>query len=154
LIRLAFYLPGPGSAWLKTWDAVRQGDPAVMTEMYLRYKYCGVEFELTVGGVEIISRKRFVTLVDLALSLSSVVKRISTGEDAAFGFTESEEVIHLRQDGNLVVVSSSKRSLQGSVGREELIEEFRKFLREAFSRLIQEVPEFSANPVIRRISPE
>jgi hypothetical protein len=154
VIHLSFYLPEAGSPWFKTWEAARRGEPAVITEMDLRYKYFGVNFELEIGDVKIVSKKRFVTLVDLALSLSGAVKRISSGEDAAFGFTESEEVIHLRQDGNLVSVSSSKHPVQGSVGRAELIGEFIRFLRAAYYRLVAEVPGLSANPVIQRISPE
>ncbi|WP_329312077.1 hypothetical protein [Streptomyces sp. NBC_01262] len=154
MIHVSFNLPDPGSAWLKTWDAARQGDPASITEMDLRYKYFGVNFELAVGDVEIVSRKRFVTLVDLALSLSGAVKRISSGDDAAFGFTENDEVIHLRRDGNLVAVSSSKHQVWAHVGREELVSEFLRFLQVAYSRLIEEVPGLSVNPVMQRISPE
>lgn len=154
MIHLSFYLPEPGSAWIKTWDAARQGDPAAATEVDLRYKYFGVNFELAVDGTEIVSKKRFVTLVDLTLSLSSAAKRISLGEDAAFGFTESDEVIHLRQDGDLIAVSSSKRPVQAFVGREELVREILIFLRAAHSRLIAEIPGLSANPIIQRIPPE
>ncbi|WP_369036790.1 hypothetical protein [Streptomyces adonidis] len=154
VIHLSFYLPEPGSAWIKTWDAAKQGDPAAATEMDLRYKYFGVNFELAVDDTEVVSKKRFVTLVDLTLSLSAAAKRISLGEDAAFGFTESDEVIHLRQDGDLIGVSSSKRPVQAFVGREELVREILIFLRAAHSRLIAEIPELSANPVIQRIPPE
>ncbi|WP_125506288.1 MULTISPECIES: hypothetical protein [unclassified Streptomyces] len=152
MIHLSFSLPEPGSPWLKTWDSAKQGDPAAITEMDLRYKHFGVNFELTVGDVEIVSKKRFVTLVDLALSLSGVVNRISSGDDAAFGFTESEEVIHLRRDGDLVVVSSSMRPAQASVERQEVVGEIVRFLRAVHSRLVAEIPELSANPVIRRFS--
>jgi hypothetical protein len=151
VIHLSFSLPEPGSSWLKTWD---QGDPAAITEVDLRYKHFGVNLELTVGDVEIVSKRRFVTLVDLALSLSGVVERISSGEDAAFGFTESEEVIHLRRDGDLIAVSSSMRPAQASVEREELVGEFVRFLRAAHSRLVAEIPELAANPVIQRFSPD
>ena len=154
MIHLSFSLPEPGSPWLKTWDNARQCNPAVIAEMDLRYKYFGVNFELVVGDIEVVSKKRFVTLVDLALSLSGAVKRISSGDDAAFGFTESEEVIHLRRDGDLVTVSSSMRPVQVSVRREELVDEFVRFLRAAHSRLAAEVPGLSANPVIQQFSPE
>ncbi|MCX4774487.1 hypothetical protein [Streptomyces sp. NBC_01285] len=154
MIHLSFYLPESGSAWRKTWDAAKQGDPAAATEMDLRYKYFGANFELAVDDTEVVSRTRFVTLVDLALSLSGAAKRISLGEDAAFGFTESDEVIQLCQDGDLIAVSSSKRPVQAFVGREELVREILIFLREAHSRLITEIPGLSANPVIQRIHPE
>jgi hypothetical protein len=154
VIHLSFSLPEPGSPWLKTWDSAKQGDPAAITEMDLRYKHFGVNLELTVGDVEIVSKRRFVTLVDLALSLSGVVERISSGEDAAFGFTESEEVIHLRRDGDLIAVSSSMRPAQASVEREELVGEFVRFLQAAYSRLVAEIPELAANPVIQRFSPD
>lgn len=154
MIHLSFYLPEPGSPWIKTWDAAKQGDPAAATEMDLRYKYFGVNFELAVDDTEVVSKKRFVTLVDLAFSLSGAAKRISLGEDAAFGFTESDEVIHLRQDDDLIAVSSSKRPVQAFVGREELVREILIFLRAAHSRLIAEIPGLSANPVIQRIPPE
>jgi hypothetical protein len=154
VINLSFSLPESGSPWIQTWDSAKQSDPAAITEMDLRYKYFGVKFELTVDGVEIVSKARFVTLVDLALSLTVVVDRISSGQDAAFGFTESEEVIHLFQDGDLVTVSSSSRPVQASVERGELVGAFVQFLRRAHSRLTAEVPDLFANPVIQRFSPE
>jgi hypothetical protein len=154
VIHLSFSHPEPGSPWLKTWDSAKQGDPAAISEIDLRYKYFGVNFELVVGDVEIVPKKRFVTLVDLALSLSSVLERISSGQDAAFDFTENEEVIHLRRDGDLVAVSSSTRPVQASAESEELVGEVVQFLRTAHSRLVAEIPELSANPVIQRFSPE
>ncbi|MER7970711.1 hypothetical protein ABTX35_17260 [Streptomyces sp. NPDC096080] len=69
MIQLSLCLPESGSAWIKTWDAAKQGDPAAISEMGLRYKCFGVNFELKVGDVEIVSKKRFVALVDLSLSL-------------------------------------------------------------------------------------
>jgi hypothetical protein len=154
VIHLSFSLPEPGSPWLKTWDSAKKGDPAAISEIDLRYKYFGVNFELVVGDVEIVSKKRFVTLVDLTLSLSSVLERVSSGQDAAFDFTENEEVIHLRRDGDLVAVSSSTRPVQASVESEELVGEVVQFLRTAHSRLVAEIPELSANPVIQRFSLE
>ncbi|MET7528808.1 hypothetical protein [Streptomyces goshikiensis] len=88
---------------------MKHGDPAGLAEIDLRYKYFGLNVEMVVGGVEVISKRRFVTLVDLALSLSQAERCISSGGDATFGFTESEEVIHLRCDGELIAVTSSKR---------------------------------------------
>ncbi|MFF3350548.1 hypothetical protein [Streptomyces sp. NPDC002779] len=116
-----------GLRWCLT-AIVKQGDPAAITEMDLRYQYFGVKFELTVDGVKIVSKARFVTLVDLALSLSVVVERISSGQDAAFGFTERGEVIRLSRDGDLVAVSSSIRPVRASVERGELVGEFVQFL--------------------------
>jgi hypothetical protein len=150
VIHLSFSFPERGSFWLETWDSARHGDPAAIGETELRYRHFGVNFELMVDDIEIVS-ERFVTLVDLALSLSWAVKRISAGEDAAFGFTESEEVIHLRQDGDLIAVSSSRHSLRASVERKELIDRFIRFVRAAHSLLVAEIPALSANPVIRRI---
>ncbi|MFI2661849.1 hypothetical protein [Micromonospora carbonacea] len=152
MIQLSFSLPVVGSPWLKTWDDVKGIDPAAIGEMDLRYKYFGVNFELTVGDVEIIPKGRFVTLVDLALSLSVVVERVSSGQDAAFGFTESEEVVHLRLNGDSVLVSSSKSSARALVDRKNLVDEIDKLIRAAYSRLVAEYPELSANPVVRRFA--
>ncbi|MBG0855373.1 hypothetical protein I2W78_26880 [Streptomyces spinoverrucosus] len=154
MIHLSFSLPEPGSPWRRTWEGAKQGDPAGLAEIDLRYKYFGVNVEMIVGGVEAISKRRFVTLVDLALSLSHAERRISSGEDAAFGFTESEEVIHLRHDGDLIVVTSSKRAWRVSVEREELASSFSRFLREAYSHLTSEIPGLVTNPVIRQMLPE
>jgi hypothetical protein len=76
------------------------------------------------------------------------------GEDAELGFTESAEIIYLRRDDDLVVVSSSNRPVKGSVAREELLSEFIRFLRVAYHRLVTEVPGLSENPIIRRFSPD
>ncbi|MFJ2896190.1 hypothetical protein ACIO87_15085 [Streptomyces sp. NPDC087218] len=103
------------------------------------------------GDVEMISKRRFVTLADLALSISGVVARIARGEDAVFGFTESEDVIRLHQDAGFVSVESSRTGKCVSVSRDELIEELSRFLREAHSTLIGEVPLLDGNPTIRRV---
>lgn len=152
MIHLSFSLPGSASPWRRTWDGARQGDPADIAEIDLRYKYFGVNVEMGVGDVEIISKRRFVTLVDLALSLRDVIERISRGEDAEFGFTESEEVIKFRQAGDIILVSSSKKKEQASVARDELVAELSEFIRSTHSRLVEEIPELADNPVIGRIS--
>ncbi|MGW1012724.1 hypothetical protein [Streptomyces sp. NPDC001274] len=154
MIHLSLSLPEPGSPWRRTWEGAKQGDPARLAEIDLRYKYFGVNVEMVVDGVEVISKRRFVTLVDLALSLSRAERCISSGEDAAFSFTESEEVIHLRRDGDLIAVSSTKRPWRVAVEREELVDAFSGFLREAHSRLTSEIPGLATNPVIQKFSPE
>ncbi|WP_421110448.1 hypothetical protein [Streptomyces sp. NEAU-S77] len=151
MIHLSFFPPELDSPWRRTWDAVKQGDPVAISEIDLRYKCFGVNAEMVVNGVEVISKSGFVTLVDLALSLSHVRQRISSGEDAAFGFTESEEVIHLRRDGGLISLSSSAQPWQVSVEPGELADAISGFLREAHSRLVADVPDLVANPVIRRL---
>ncbi|MDH6710058.1 hypothetical protein P3T27_006807 [Kitasatospora sp. MAA19] len=152
MIHLSFSLPESASPWRRTWDGAKQGDPAGIAEIDLRYKYFGVNVEMVVDDVEIISKKRFVTLVDLALSLRAVVERISHGEDAAFGFTESEEVISLRQTGGSISVSSSKKPGQALVATGELLEKISEFLQSAHSRLVEEIPELDENPIVRRIT--
>ncbi|MHA6759590.1 hypothetical protein [Streptacidiphilus sp. PAMC 29251] len=152
MIDFSFSLPESSSPWRRTWDEAKQGDPTGLAEIDLRYKYFGVNVEMVMNDVEIISKRRFVTLVDLALSLRGVVERISHGEDAAFGFTESEEVISLRQVGDSISVSSSKKPGQASVARGELLEKISGFLQSARSQLIEEIPELDGNPVIRRIA--
>lgn len=155
MIRLSFTPPAPESPWRRTWEDAKQGDPACLTEMDLRYKYFGANVELVVDGQEVISARRFVTLVDLALSLAHAMRRISAGEDAAIGFTESEEVIHLRRDGEeRIAVTSSKQPWAASVGSEELLGAFSGFVRDAYARLTAEIPGLGANQVIRRLSPE
>ncbi|MFE9750052.1 hypothetical protein ACFYOT_34510 [Saccharothrix saharensis] len=152
MIHLSFDLPEPASSWRTTWDGARQDDPADIAEVDLRYKYFGVNVEMVVDDVEIISKSRFVTLVDLALSLRGAADRISRGEDAAFGFTESEEVIRLRQVDGHISVSSSKKPGDASVTREELLEKVSEFLQSAHARLVEEIPGLGENPVVRRIT--
>ena len=130
------------------------GDPADISEINLRYKHFGVNFEMMIDDVEIVSREKFVTLVDLALSLSGAAKRISVRENAAFGFTESDEVIHLRCDGNIISANSTKSLAQASVDRKELLDEFSRFLGEVHYRLVSDFPGLSKHPVMRRFSPE
>lgn len=151
MITLSISLLDPGSPWLRTWDDVRGVDPATLSEMDLRYKYFGVGFRLAVGGIEIIPQGKVVTLVDLMFSLSFALESILSGQDAAFDFTEYDDIIRLRQESDLVIVSSSKGSVEGSVNREEFLGEAVRFLGECFSRLVAEVPELSINPTIQRL---
>ena len=154
MITISFELPGPDSPWRRTWDDARRGGAARLDEMELRYKFFAANVELIVDGVEFISRRRFVTLVDLALSISNVVKRVSNGGDASFGFTESEEVVRVTREGDLVSLSSSSRPEMVSLPVGRLIDECRDFLHSAYSRMVAEVPELGDNPVIQRILPE
>ncbi|MFI6300901.1 hypothetical protein ACIBCH_03420 [Amycolatopsis thailandensis] len=105
-----------------------------------------------VDGVEVISGRGHVTLVDLASSLRHALDRFSSGEDAAIDFTESAEVIQLRHDVNRVLITSSQHEWQVSVDREVLVSAFVEFVREAHFRLIEFLPELAENPVIRRLS--
>ncbi|MCW5253782.1 hypothetical protein [Streptomyces sp. SHP 1-2] len=154
MIHFSFEPPGPGSPWRDTWDKVRQVSPAAISEMDLCYKYFGVRAELVVDGVEVISGQGYLTLVDLALSLRHALNRLSSGEDSAIGFTENDEVIRLRREGDLVVITSSKHEWRVSVDREELVGTFVEFLREAYSHLIGFAPGLADNPAIRGFSPE
>lgn len=151
MITLSISFPDLESPWLRTWDDVRGKDPATLSETDLRYKYFGVGFRLTVGGIEIVPQGQVVTLVDLMFSLSFALERISSGRDAAFDFTEYDDVIRFRQESDSVIVSSSKGSVEGSVNREEFLGEAVRFLGECFSRLVAEFPELSVNPTIQRL---
>jgi len=154
MIQFSFEAPGAGSPWRDTWDKARQVSPTSISEMDLCYKYFGVRAELVVDGVEVISGQGHVTLVDLALSLRHALNRLSLGGDAAIGFTENDEVIRLRRDGDRVVITSSKREWRVSVEREELVGAFIEFLREAHSRLTEFVPGLTDNLVIQGFTPE
>lgn len=97
MIHISCSLPEPGSFWWDSWDKPQLGDPATIAEIDLRYKCFDVNAEMVVNGVEFVSKNGFVTLVDLALSIRGVTERLSRGDDAAFGFTQCSDVIHLRQ---------------------------------------------------------
>ncbi|UUU44376.1 hypothetical protein [Streptomyces sp. NBC_00162] len=154
MIQFSFEPPGSGSPWRDTWDKACQVSPAAISEIDLCYKYFGVRAELVVDEVEVISGQGYLTLVDLALSVRHALNRLSSGGDSAIGFTESDEVIRLRREGDLVVITSSKHEWRVSVDREELVGAFVEFLREAHSRLTGFVPGLAENQVIRGFSPE
>ncbi|MFT9790233.1 hypothetical protein ACMZ5E_28910 [Streptomyces rhizosphaericola] len=154
MIHFSFEPPGPGSPWRDTWDKACQVSPSAISEMDLCYKYFEVRAELVVDGVEVISGQGYLPLVDLALSLRHALNRLSSGEDSAIGFTENDEVIRLRREGDLVVITSSKHDWRVSVDREELVDTFLEFLREAYYHLTGFTPGLANNPVIRVFSPE
>ncbi|MFH8746617.1 hypothetical protein ACH4GK_14750 [Streptomyces rimosus] len=151
-MRISFSVPELGLPWRSTWEVAKRDTPEGIAEIDLRYRYFGANVEMVVDDVEVISKRRFVTLVDLALSLSHAERRILSGEDAAFGFTESEEVVHLRRDGDLIAVTSSNHPWRVTVGRGELVGAFSGFVQKVHSLLTSEIPGLSANPVMRRIS--
>ncbi|MEU1081602.1 hypothetical protein ABZ368_15390 [Streptomyces sp. NPDC005908] len=154
MIHFSFEPPGPGSPWRDTWDKACQVSPSAISEMDLCYKYFGARAKLVVDGVEVISGQGYLTLVDLALSLRHALNRLSLGEDSAIGFTENDEVIRLRREGDIVAITSSKHEWRVSVDREELVDAFVEFLREAYSRLTGFAPGLADNPVIWGFSPE
>ncbi|MGB3444021.1 MAG: hypothetical protein WBA97_35240 [Actinophytocola sp.] len=154
MISISFSLPEANSPWRKTWEDAKQGDAARIAEIDLRYKYFGVNVEMIVGDVEVISKKRVITLVDVALSLMHVEKRILSGEDAAFGFTESEEVVQLRRDGDRIVVTSSTRAFRTTVERGELANACSRFCRNAYSCLVDELPALVDNSTVQLMLPK
>jgi hypothetical protein len=154
VIHFSFEVPNVGSPWRDTWNRAFQVNPANISEMDLCYKYFAVTVDIAVDEVEIISSERHVTLVDLALSLCHVLGCLLAGEDAAIGFTEDDEVIRFRVEAALVAVTSSKHQWRVSVEEEELVGAFVDFLREAHSRLTENVPGLAGNPIVQRFSPE
>ncbi|MFI6285085.1 hypothetical protein ACIBCM_10045 [Streptomyces sp. NPDC051018] len=154
MIHFSFEPPGSGSPWRDTWDKACHVSPAAISEIDLCYKYFGVRVELVVDGVEVISGQGYLTLVDLALSLRHSLNRLSSGEDSAIGFTENDEVIRLRREGDRVVITSSKHDWRVPVDREELVGSFVEFLRAAHFNLTGFIPGLADNPVIRGFSPE
>ncbi|MFF7553702.1 hypothetical protein ACFZA9_12540 [Streptomyces olivaceus] len=154
MIHFSFEVPKAGSPWRDTWDRATQVNPAAISEMDLCYKYFGVSAELVVNEIKVISSEGYVTLVDLALSLCHALSRLSSGEDAAIGFTEDDEVIRLRRESGLVEITSSKHQWQVSVEQEELVDAFGDFLRGAHARLTENVPGLVDNPAIQQFSPE
>ncbi|MFD7112456.1 hypothetical protein ACFWAF_19905 [Streptomyces microflavus] len=151
MMNLSFSLPDVDSAWRGTWKVAQQKNPSELTEIDLRYKYFSANVEMIVDGVEVISSRSFVTLVDLALSLLDAERCISSGEDTAVGFTERAEVIHLRHSEGNIVVTSSEQSWRVVVDREELRSSISEFLREVHSCLTSEVPGLSSHPTIRQM---
>ncbi|MGV4924934.1 hypothetical protein K2224_22895 [Streptomyces sp. BHT-5-2] len=154
MIKFSFEVPDVGSPWRDTWDRVYQLNPVTISEMDLCYKFFGASVELVVDDVEIISNEGHVTLVDLALSLCHALSRLSSGEDAGIGFTENAEVIRLRREADLVIITSSKDQWQVSVKQEELTGAFTDFLRRIHAFLTVNFPGLADNPTIQRFSPE
>ncbi|MEU6395289.1 hypothetical protein [Streptomyces sp. NPDC046939] len=152
MIQFSFETPSPESPWWqKTWDSVYRTEPATIDEMSLRYKYFGVRPRLVVDGVAVMSGESHVPLVDLALSLRFALHRLSSGEDAAIGFTESDRVIHLQQEERVIAITSSDSEWRTTVDSEALKASFVTFVREAHSRLIAHCPELACNASIQKL---
>ena len=137
--------------WRKTWEAARGVNLANATEVDLRYKSFGVNVSLVMGETEIVSPRRFVTPVDSALSIRNVMESIVRGEDSGFGFTESEEIISFRKEGDRISVISSTKPVRSEVTADELISEFSHFLWSAHSFLLNELPDLGGNAVAGRM---
>ncbi|CCB73215.1 MULTISPECIES: hypothetical protein [Streptomycetaceae] len=153
MIELSFSAPDPASPRRKTWQRALQVNPAEIPEIDLRYKLFGGAVKFIANGVEIISTRKFVMLADLALSLHDAASRISRREDAAIGFTESEEVILFHSSGETVTIESSRKSEQSTVSRDELLESLSQFVRAVYRQLISDIPGLVDNPVIQQIGP-
>ncbi|ANZ41925.1 hypothetical protein BBK82_44340 [Lentzea guizhouensis] len=154
MVQLSFDVPGAGEPWGDTWTLPKGSDPAAVSEIDLCYRYFGVRVRFVVDQVDVISDRRYLPLVDLALSLVNATDRLSAGRDATIDFTESEEVIRLRVEGSQVAITSSKRAWRAVAGREKLVGEMRNFLRGAYSRLTGQVPGLAENPVVEGLRVE
>ncbi|NLU80930.1 hypothetical protein HCA58_21735 [Micromonospora sp. HNM0581] len=151
MIRLTFSVPETGSPWRDTWRLPDGSDPASVTETDLRYKHFGAQVEFVIDDMTVISKAGHVTLVDLALSFQSAERRLSSGEDAAFGFTERHEVIRLHGPGSLLSITSSVKPGTAQVSRNELTPELAAFRESVYQALINEVPGLQGNPVVQRL---
>jgi len=148
VVQLSFDVPGAGAPWGDTWTLPKGVDPAAVSEIDLCYKYFGVRVRFVVDEVDVISDRRHLTLVDLALALVNATDRLSAGQDAAIGFTESEEVIRLRVEGSQVAITSSTHPWRAVAGCEQLVGEMKSFLRGVYAHLTGQVPGLAENPVV------
>lgn len=151
MIQLSFDIPAVDAPWRATWDRADSVNPATISETDLCYKYFAVHVTFVIDDIEIVSRTRWVTLVDFALSLQYALKRLVAGDDASIGFTESDEVIRLKAENSVFVVTSSKRQWRVVVGLDEVMNAFVRFIGEAYSRLVECVPGLAENPVVRAL---
>lgn len=151
MIVLTFTLPPVGSAWRQTWSLPVNCDPLTVSEIDLRYKYFAANVELAVNGVVFIRPSRHEPVIDLGLSCKHVERRLALGEDAAFGFTERPEVIHIRGVGRLVWIESSELPLRAKAERSSLLVELARFRESVYRRLVDDVPGIGGNPVVQRL---
>ncbi|MFY1598257.1 hypothetical protein [Micromonospora sp. WMMD737] len=151
VIQLDFSVPKPGSAWRETWRLRDGSDPATVSEMDLRYKYFGAQVDFAIDDMTVISKVGHVTLVDLALALRHAEGRLSSGEDAAFGFTESSKVVRLEGPGPVISVRPSVSSESAQVSRQQLVPALATFRESVYQRLIVEVPGLEGNPTIQKL---
>jgi hypothetical protein len=152
LVIFKYSVPDRTSPWWGTWERAGQGDLASASETDLRYKYFGASVTLSIGGVEVISPKRLVALVDLAFSIRVSAERIASGHDGAFGFTESEEVVRFRREGDLVHVSSSVRSVHAEASADEIVAQFVQFVWSVYWLLIERYPRLRENANFVRLA--
>ena len=146
-------LPPVGSAWRETWSLPVNRDPITVSEMDLRYKYFAANVDMTVSGMPFIRPSGHHPIIDLGLSLKWVEKRLAVGDDAAFGFTEHLEVIHIRGAGPTVAIESSEFSYRAEADRSTLLAELARFTESVYQRLVQEVAGIGGNPVVQRLRP-
>ncbi|GAA0474250.1 hypothetical protein Aca07nite_62460 [Actinoplanes capillaceus] len=144
--------PMPGDPLFASWERIAQTNPATVNETTLRYKVFLVRVSLRVGGVELITRDSYVTMVDMALSAAFAAKRIKAGKIGGLGFTEHNEVIKFEIKGDDVYVySSDAPSVVGIAARAEVMSGLKKFASNAHSLLVEYNRELERNPVISRL---
>jgi hypothetical protein len=122
------------------------------TETELRYSLFLGDIVFSVGDADFNAKWGWVPVLDFALGLDHAVGELLQGkEEAEFEFTESDNVIRFRRDGEDVSVSASYAPHRTIVNLEDLVYAVRTFRKRVVNDLSLIHPQLRMNPTMRNL---
>jgi len=122
-------------------------------ETALRYNVLLGDIKLRIDGVELGTDFGWVPLVDFAVCLKQITKKLGLSPNigAAFDFTESDASIRFERRGGNVEISPSYIAASGIVSFDDFVSAVDAFVSRVRTDLIVRFPSLSGNHVFRRL---
>ncbi|WP_139131623.1 hypothetical protein [Micromonospora halophytica] len=133
------------------WQADRQVDLGVVSEMDLRYEYFWSRIEFTVDGVDLGSRWGGMPLLDFAASIKRVPDSISRNGRAEIDLTESSTIISFVRHSGLVRVSDTVSQDVCCCSMSDLLDAVSAFIDKVATTLVGAHPDIKNNEFFKEL---
>ena len=144
---MGFYL---GYALDPSWNR-NDPDPATADEIILRHNLFLGDLILTAGDTDLSARWGWIPLLDFAAALSHAATQLRSSGRSWVDFTENEALLHLRMDGERVLIIASYAEGTASPSCEAFFHAVSTMNSRLVSELETRYPSISANPAYQTI---
>jgi hypothetical protein len=140
----------------------RLAEPTTDTESWsradeedFRYRVALGDLILEIGSKNFGTNWGWVPLIDLAVSLRHIAKKLQhSGRTETFEFTESESWLRFSRQGDQVIVTASYSPGEAQIEYSRFLRAIKKMSEELRTKLLQRNPALSENSAFQRLLPE
>lgn len=142
---------------LGEWDRESsQRDLRAADNMTLRYDLFLGDFVFKVGDADLSTHWGWVPVLDFAIALRLIARRLAAGSDAieTFEFTESDAEIVFRRTGQVVEIEADYAEAKGQTSVSELSKQAERFCSRVVRELTDRYPQLAENAIVADLSRE